>query len=77
MARIIETHELTKTYMMGRNNVVQALDGVTLAVEQGEFLALIGRSGSGKTTMLNMIGCLDRPSSGTLCIDGQEVSRLG
>jgi putative ABC transport system ATP-binding protein len=73
---IIETQDLTKTYVMGKDNVVQALQGVTVMVDKGEFLSLIGRSGSGKTTMLNMIGCLDRPTSGKVFIEGQEVSRL-
>jgi putative ABC transport system ATP-binding protein len=74
---IIETQDLTKTYVMGKDNTVQALQDVSLTVDKGEFLALVGRSGSGKSTMLNMIGCLDRPTSGKLFIDGQEVSRLG
>ena len=55
---------------------VQALGGISLKVEEGEFSALSGPSGSGKTTFLNLIGCLDRPSSGRIHFDGEEVSRM-
>lgn len=56
---------------------VQALDGVSLTIERGELAAIIGPSGSGKSTMLHVMGTLDRPSSGTVSIDGREVSSLG
>ena len=72
---IVETKEIIKIYQQG-NVEVQALRGVSLSVAKGDFVALAGPSGSGKTTMLNLIGGLDHPTSGTVNIDGQEISRL-
>ena len=69
-------HEVTKVYALGQTRV-QALDGVTLTVAEGEFMAVAGPSGSGKSTLLNLIGCLDRPTAGRVVIAGQDVSRLG
>ena len=64
-----------KTYRMG-SNVVNALNGVSFHIKPNEFVAIIGPSGSGKSTLMNMIGCLDIPTSGTYFLDGKEVSRL-
>jgi putative ABC transport system ATP-binding protein len=72
---IVEAHNLTKTYHMGPTEV-HALRGVDLAVEEGEFLSVMGRSGSGKSTLLNMVGCLDRPTEGTVFINCMEVTAL-
>jgi putative ABC transport system ATP-binding protein len=72
---LIKTHELTKDYTLG-DNVVHALAGVTLSINQGEFVAIMGPSGSGKSTFMNMIGCLDRPTSGSYALAGEDVSRM-
>ena len=75
MPALIETQNLKKHYQMG-DTVVRALDGVSIAVAEGEFLALLGRSGSGKSTLLNLIGGLDHPTSGMLRIDGIDLARM-
>ncbi len=72
---ILETKDLRKTYGSGEAEV-RALDGVDLRVESGEFVAIVGSSGSGKSTLLHMLGGLDRPTSGTVTVDGRELSTL-
>ncbi len=71
---LIELEDVKRVYSLGETEV-RALDGVTLDIEHGEFVAIMGASGSGKSTMMNIIGCLDRPSSGHYRLDGQEVSQ--
>ena len=65
-----------KKYYGTEPNLTQALDGVSLEIEAGEFAAIVGSSGSGKTTLLNMLGALDRPDSGTVTIDGSELTAM-
>jgi putative ABC transport system ATP-binding protein len=72
---LIEVESLTKDYAMG-DIVVHALRGVSLQVAAGEFVAVMGASGSGKSTFMNMVGCLDRPTAGTYRLDGVDVSTL-
>ncbi len=72
---LIEIRDLLRHYKMG-NNIVKALDGVDLTVEEGELLCLMGPSGSGKSTLLNMIGGLDSPDAGQIVVNGREVSTL-
>ena len=74
---IIEVADVTRSYQLGgRAPAVAALRGVTFAVEPGDFVAIVGPSGSGKSTLLNLLGALDRPSSGTVRIDGGDISTL-
>ena len=73
---IVELSELKKVYRQGSIDV-PALRGLTLTVEKGEFTALSGPSGSGKTTALNLIGALDKPTSGRIVLEGQDIGKLG
>ncbi len=75
MTAIIELKDVTRVYRQGSIQV-KALRGLDLAVEQGEFTAICGPSGSGKTTALNLIGALDKATSGTVKVDGRDLSRL-
>ena len=70
---LIEVNGLKKRYMMGSQEV-WALDGVTLSIEEGDYVAVMGPSGSGKSTFMNMLGCLDTPTSGTYHLRGEDVS---
>lgn len=72
---MIEIKDLRKSYRRGMNEV-EALRGISLTVPQGEFLSIMGPSGSGKSTLLHLLGALDQPTSGSVCIGGEEISRL-
>jgi len=72
---VIQLEDVTKVYRVGEVDT-RALRGLTLAIEEGEFTAIVGPSGSGKTTVLQMMGCLDRPTSGVVQVNGQDVTRL-
>lgn len=72
---IVELKEVTKIYSAGGHEL-RALDGVNLSLEEGKFVVILGPSGAGKSTLLNILGGLDSPSSGTVCVDGMDISGL-
>jgi putative ABC transport system ATP-binding protein len=75
VSKMIQIQDLVKTYPMGKRKLT-VLKGVNLNIEKGELVAIMGASGSGKTTILNIIGCLDRPTSGSYLFEGREVAHL-
>ena len=72
---VLETTDLKKYYGVGEN-ITKALDGVSLKIEDGQFVAIVGASGSGKSTLLNMIGGLDNPTSGNVLVKGKSIGML-
>ncbi|WOE74715.1 ABC transporter ATP-binding protein [Alterisphingorhabdus coralli] len=75
-APLVETRDLVKTYTLG-SETIHAVHGVSLSIERGEYVAIMGASGSGKSTFMNMIGCLDVPSEGDVLIDGIATADMG
>ena len=75
MQTIIEIKDLVKTYIMG-DQIVNALRGVSISIQKNEYVALMGPSGSGKSTLMNMLGCLDTPTSGTYMLNNQSVGAM-
>ena len=75
MGTLIKVEDIHKIYNPGENEV-RALDGISLEIRRGEFAAIVGHSGSGKSTLMNMLGCLDSPTSGRYYLDGKDVSQL-
>ena len=75
MTPLIEFKDVYKIYQMG-DSEVRAVDGISMTVNKGEFLAIVGQSGSGKSTCMNIIGCLDVPTSGSYFLDGKDVSHM-
>ena len=75
MSALIEFQDVCKTYEMG-DSVVRAADHISMQIQKGEFVAIVGQSGSGKSTCMNIIGCLDVPTSGTYLLSGQDVGRM-
>jgi putative ABC transport system ATP-binding protein len=75
MTALLETHDLVKDYVIG-GETVHAVNSVSLSIQRGEFVAIMGASGSGKSTFMNMIGCLDVPTSGALLLDGVDTKTL-
>ena len=76
MAKLITLRDVYKIYGEGLESEVRALDGVSLDIERGEFVAVVGQSGSGKSTMMNVLGCLDIPTRGEYLLDGTDVQEL-
>ena len=73
---LVELRDVYKIYGEGRESEVRALDGVSLTIGKGEFVAVVGQSGSGKSTMMNVLGCLDIPTRGTYLLGGTDVREL-
>lgn len=75
MSKIIETHHIARSYKMG-DNIVNALQDISISIDKGEYVAFMGPSGSGKSTLMNIVGCLDTPTSGTYMLNNHMVSEM-
>ena len=76
MSALIDIRDVTKTYEMGAETIVHALAGVSLTIDAGDYVAIMGPSGSGKSTLMNLIGCLDTPSTGSYILKGREIATM-
>ncbi|OYP55550.1 peptide ABC transporter ATP-binding protein, partial [Lachnotalea glycerini] len=74
MSKIIQLDNIIKRFYIGEPNELQILNGISLSVEEGEFLSIVGESGSGKSTLMNVIGILDRPTEGNYILDGVDIN---
>jgi len=72
---VLETHDVTKSYVL-EHGEVRALDGISVAIREGEMVSIMGPSGSGKSTLMHIIGLLDRPTSGSVILEGEDVSQM-
>ncbi|MEF9891937.1 MAG: ABC transporter ATP-binding protein [Anaerorhabdus sp.] len=73
---LLELKKIKKTYNIGKDNELEILHGITLSIEEGEFVAIVGESGSGKSTLMNIIGALDKPTEGSYILDGIDVLKM-
>ena len=73
---LIDIRDLYKIYNEGKESEVRALDGVSLQIDRGEFVAIVGQSGSGKSTMMNVLGCLDIPTYGEYFLEGTDIAGM-
>jgi len=76
LSALIDIRDVTKTYQMGAETIVHALAGVSLSIDAGDYVAIMGPSGSGKSTLMNLIGCLDTPSTGSYILKGREIATM-
>jgi len=76
LSALIDIRDVTKTYEMGSETIVHALAGVSLTIDAGDYVAIMGPSGSGKSTLMNLIGCLDTPSTGSYILKGREIATM-
>ncbi|WP_339648515.1 ABC transporter ATP-binding protein [uncultured Salegentibacter sp.] len=76
MSKVIEIRQITRDFPLG-NEIVKVLKGIDLDIDRGEYVAIMGPSGSGKSTLMNLLGCLDTPTSGTYILNGKDASQMG
>src|SRR5699024_11161967 len=75
MSKVIELRNITRDFPLG-HEIIKVLKGINLEIERGEYVAFMGPSGSGKSTLMNLLGCLDTPTSGSYILNGNDVSKM-